>query len=63
MVMLVEVYRPNYSGSSTMARKWYYANFNFTQPVIGGLVMAAAMFLFGCPLPLKVHQNLNGFRM
>jgi photosystem I P700 chlorophyll a apoprotein A1 len=30
---------------------------------IGGLVMAAAMFLLVGSTTTKVHQNLNGFRM
>jgi uncharacterized membrane protein YuzA (DUF378 family) len=64
MVMLVEVSKVfkllgsfNYGASGITSELQLYST------AIGGLVMAAAMFLLVGSTTTKVHQNLNGFRM
>jgi photosystem I P700 chlorophyll a apoprotein A1 len=47
----------NYGASGITSELQLYST------AIGGLVMAAAMFLLVGSTTTKVHQNLNGFRM
>jgi hypothetical protein len=64
MVMLVEVSRySNYWVFQLWRASGITSELQLYSTAIGGLVMAAAMFLLAGSTTTKVHQNLNGFRM